>query len=198
MAKSKQLSKKIEEADELQGFSYYDNKLSNFKDIKNLNGCNVFVGWDCVEKFVDYLLDFTQKHEKVMFKFISYNGCNFDNIIFLNKLLKMNSKVDKYIERLNISDIFYNGSQLLNFKINRKHHFFDVAKFLCGSLADNCKAFDLPKDMCKKGFNHHFTQMLYDENKLDGLLNDETCKFYEKLYEYNAFDVISLSLIYIR
>jgi|TARA_Y100000310_G_scaffold345018_1_gene461202 hypothetical protein len=172
-------------------------RIKNMKQMKRTKHCNVFVGWNCVEKFVDYLLKFVEKNSKVMFKFVSYNGCNFDNIILLNKLLKMN-KLDKYAERLNISNIFYNGSQLLNFKINRRHHFFDVAKFLSGSLAKNCEDFDLPKSMCKKGFDHHYVQMLYDDKKLDGLLNNENSEFYKKLYEYNAFDVISLSLIFFK
>jgi len=172
-------------------------KIKTKKDIENLDYCEVFVGWDCVKNFVDYLLEFLRTHNKVMLKFVSYNGCNFDNIILLNKLLKMN-RLTEYAERLNISDIFYNGNQLLNFKINRRHHFLDVAKFLSGSLARNCEDFQLPKSMCKKGFNHHFVQTLYDDKKLDDLLINEKSEFHIKLYEYNAFDVISLSLIYFK
>ena len=56
-----------------------------------------------------------------------------------------------------ISNVCYTNNQLLNFKINRRHNTFDIAKHLVGSLKKNCKSFKIKccaiKSMCIMSFN---------------------------------------------
>lgn len=153
-----------------------------------------FVGWDCTKKFADYLL---KNQINKAYDLVSFNGSNFDNIILLRELLILN-QTEEYKERLNISDIFYNGNQLINFKINGRHSTFDLAKYISGSLKSACENFKVPKEFCKKGFDHDKVQTLYDEGKLDELLKDPTCEFYKELVEYNNFDCISLAYIHLQ
>lgn len=167
----------------------------------NTNKPKVYVGYNSTKQYIDDLLNFIKvkqsQGEKVMIKFISFNGANFDNFILLDKLLKL-SELEEYEEKLNISDIFYNGTQLLNFKINGRHSVFDLCKYLTCSLKKACESFKVPSEFCKKGFDHSFVQNLYDNNKLDELLKDKESEFNKKLVEYCAYDTISLSIIYFK
>ena len=172
------------------------------KEIENGDNLpKVYVGYDSTKQYIDDLLKFIQQKqaqkEKVMIKFITFNGANFDNFILLDKLLKL-SELEEYEEKLNISDIFYNGTQLLNFKINGRHSVFDLCKYLTCSLNKACDSFKIPKQFCKKGFNHAFVQDLYDNDKLDNLLEDKESDFNKKMVEYCAYDTISLSIIYFK
>ena len=175
----------------------------NYEQSKNLeknlqNGIikpTVYVGYDCFEQFLKDFMKLEETNQNKVYKFITFNGANFDNFLFLNSGLKA---IDNYDEQFNISEVFYNGTQLLNFKLNKRHHFFDVKKYLFGSLADNCKSFNVPKEYSKQSFDHHEVQKLYDDGKLDGLLKDKNSDFYKKLVDYNGYDCISLAFIYFK
>lgn len=141
------------------------------------------VGYDCSDHFIKFILEHGQNAK---FNFISYNGSNFDHIILLKRLLEY-----KEVE-INVSDIFFNNNQLLNFKILGRHTMFDVKKHLLGSLSENCKSFKV-NCVSKKSFNHHEAQLLHDENKLiEHMTNNK------ELIEYNNNDVLSLAVIYKR
>lgn len=146
-----------------------------------------YIGWDCISKFVDEVL---KNQDHIIYKFVSFNGVNFDNYILLEDML-VNKK--KYKQEYNISDIFYNGSQLLNFKINKVHTMFDVAKHLVGSLDSCCKSFGV-NCVAKTTFDHYETQCLYDDDKENFIKNIAS----EKLIEYNKKDVLSLAVIFQR
>ena len=159
-----------------------------------------FVGWDCTEQFVKKLLDIQRDGAEHIFQFVTFNGTNFDNIIFVKDLLELEARdagSPDFHERLNVSDIFYNGNQLINFKLNGRHSTFDLAKYLNGSLKANCESFKIPEEYSKKGFDHDYVQKLFDDGELDAMLADPTCNFYKQLVEYNNYDVISLALIHI-
>lgn len=168
-----------------------------------------YVGWDCNERFVNTLLqnqvefykpipNWSDKEKKEkedkrprskIYSFISFNGANFDNFIFLDYLLKNRHKHPEY----KVSDIFYNGNQLLNFKLNDIHNCFDIRKHLVGSLDYNCKSFKV-ETMAKTSMNHWEVQKLYDNDPKNFFNNLDT----ESLIKYNELDVLSTAIIFFR
>lgn len=153
-----------------------------------------FVGYDCSIRFVKWILENQYiKHEEseefVKFDLVSFNGANFDNFILLHSLLDLDND---FGQEINVSQIFYNGSQILNMKINNKHSVFDIAKHLVGSLKGNCKGFNV-KTLAKGEFNHHTAQKLHDDGKLIEFMTDN-----KELETYNNLDVLSLAVIFER
>ena len=148
---SKQLDL-LEEAD-------FDKKEDVVKTIRG-NCCKTFLGYDCNEKFIEWFLEYQLNKTLI---FIGFNNTNFDNFLLLEGMLKYRD--EHHMCELNVSDIFFNGSQLLNFKINGRHNTFDIRKHLMGSLKKNCKDFKI--NCCaKKEFNHDHAQELNDNDKL--------------------------------
>jgi len=122
--------------------------------------CITFLGYDCNTKFIEWFMEYQLDK---MLVFVGFNNTNFDNFLMLEGLLKykeLNTLAD-----YGVSDIFYNGSQLLNFRVNGRHTTFDIRKHLVGSLKKNCESFKI-KCCAKKDFNHDYAQQLHDENKL--------------------------------
>ena len=117
-----------------------------------------------------------------------FNNANFDNFIFLNALLKYCETNDD----ISVSNIFYNGSQLLNFYIAGRHNFFDIHKHLMGSLNNNCKSFKI-KCCAKKSFDHNLAQQLYDNGKLIDYINNN-----DELKEYNEYDVLATAVLFCK
>ena len=153
-----------------------------------------FKGYDCSTQLIKWVCDnqityLGKKNNR--FDFVSFNGSNFDNFILLNALLRQN-ETDLDCELLNVSDVFYNGNQILNFKINMKHSTFDIRKHLVGSLKDCCEGFKV--NMCSKlDFNHNKAQQLHEDNQLMDYIKDN-----KELEEYNNMDCISLAIIFKR
>jgi hypothetical protein len=149
--------------------------------------CKTFLGFDCnnalIEWFLQYQLD-------KMLVFVGFNNTNFDNFLLLEGLLKY--KEEHPTSNFNVSDIFFNGSQLLNFRINGRHNTFDIRKHLMGSLKKNCKDFKI--ECCaKKDFNHDYAQELYEDDKLIDYITGN-----EDLKEYNEYDVLATAVLYKR
>ena len=149
--------------------------------------CKTFLGYDCnnemLKWFAEYQLD-------KMLVFVGFNNTNFDNFLLLEGFLNFIKENPTYDYR--VSDVFFNGNQLLNFRINGRHNMFDIRKHLMGSLKKNCKDFKI--ECCaKKEFNHNHAQELFDDNKLIEYItgNDE-------LKEYNEYDVLATAVLYKR
>lgn len=174
--------------EELEKLTDADNR----NDIKVVNDirkrcCKTFIGFDCSLQFIKWILE---NQENKIFCFIGFNNTNFDNFIFLNALLK--NKENKEINEYNIGEIFYNGSQLLNFKLNGRHHTFDIHKHLMGSLRDNCESFKIK--CCKKlEFDHNKAQQLYLDNKLIDFITNN-----QELKDYNEFDVLATAVLFCK
>jgi len=148
--------------------------------------CKTFLGYNCGRELIEWFLDYSK--DKVCV-FIGFNNTNFDNFLILEDFLKYNDETDGEIK---ISDIFYNGSQLLNFKIAGRHSFFDIRKHLVGSLKSNCSSFKI-ESCAKKECNHSEMQILHEEGKLiDYITNNDALK------EYNEYDVLSTAVLYKR
>ena len=160
--------------------------IANIKEIRR-RCCTTFLGYDCSRKFLEWLIENSNDR---MFVFIGFNNSNFDNFLLLEEILKYRS--EGHDIEIGVSDVFYNGSQLLNFKINGVHSFFDIRKHLVGSLKKNCKDFKI--ECCaKKEFDHNKAQELHERGELIDFItgNDE-------LLEYNEYDVLSTAVLYQR
>lgn len=174
-------------------------KLDTKGDIKQINKFLEgkifnFVGYDCSIRFVKWILEnqyikYEDREEFIKYDLVSFNGANFDNFILLHSLLDLDND---FGQEINVSQIFYNGSQILNMKINNKHSVFDIAKHLVGSLKSNCKGFNV-KTLAKGEFNHHTAQKLHDEGKLIDFMTNN-----KELENYNNLDVLSLAVIFER
>ena len=149
--------------------------------------CVTFLGYDCSTKFINWILD--NQSDKA-FVFIGFNNANFDNFILLDALLRHN--LNNVESDFSISDIFYNGSQLLNFHMCGRHNTFDIHKHLMGSLKANCDSFKI-KCCAKKSFDHNKAQLLHSENKLIDFINDN-----EELKEYNEYDVLATAVLFCK
>jgi hypothetical protein len=176
----------LERIDEEYGRTKDEKLKDQIKDIRNTN-CKTFLGYDCnnemLKWFAEYQLD-------KMLIFVGFNNTNFDNFILLEGFLNFIKENPTYDYR--VSDVFFNGNQLLNFRINGRHNMFDIRKHLMGSLKKNCKDFKI--ECCaKKEFNHNYAQELFDDDKLIEYItgNDE-------LKEYNEYDVLATAVLYKR
>jgi hypothetical protein len=161
--------------------------------------CKTFLGYDCNEKFINWFLKggIDDKGDPIpAFSndktccFVGFNNACFDNFILLDALLSFNqyeNKVD-----FSVKNIFYNGSQLLNFDFDGRHTLFDIRKHLVGSLANNCKSFKI--NCCaKKSFNHALAQTLHHNDGLLDYINGN-----EELREYNEYDVLATAVLFQR
>jgi len=171
--------------DELQKLDKYD-KNGDFEEVNKIRkyNCLTFMGYDCNERFIKWIIE--NQHDK-SFVFVGFNNTNFDNFLLLSGLLKYKGSVE-----IGVSEIFYNGSQLLNFIINGRHTTFDIRKHLMGSLKNNCESFKI-KCCSKKSFDHNKAQQLHEENKLLNFINNN-----EELEEYNEYDVLATAVLYQR
>lgn len=195
-------------------------KLLNCKDSENdfyknidliledSNRCHNYITFECSNIFIKWILDNQQHH---IMRFVSYNGANFDNIILLRSLLeaKQNNKYKK--DDIIIQDIQYNNNQLLNFKLNGRHTFYDLRRHLLGSLKNNCESFRLPKKFSKLDMNHNQIQNIYNKfldessnidqvkQRLDAMKKFiDDIKRMEELQKYNNNDVISLGILFAK
>jgi len=151
------------------------------------NNCKTFLGFDCSEKFIKWIIE--NQADKA-FVFVGFNNANFDNFIFLDALLKHHE--NNPIDEFSVSDIFYNGSQLLNFYMCGRHNTFDIHKHLMGSLKANCESFKI-KSCAKKSFDHNKAQLLFAEDKLIEFITNN-----EELKEYNEYDVLATAVLFCK
>ena len=172
--------------EQLENLSNAD-KSNNIEEVKKIRSecCTTFLGYDCSNKFIKWI---KENEKNVVFTFIGFNNANFDNFIFLDALLRYNDgKSD-----VSVNDVFYNGSQLLNFKVSGRHSTFDIHKHLMGSLSANCKSFKI--NCCaKKSFDHNKAQQLHEEKALLNFITDN-----EELKEYNEFDVLATAVLFCK
>lgn len=149
------------------------------------NCCVTFLGFDCSIQFIEWIQN---NQNDTVFTFIGFNNTNFDNFILLSALLNY----DNIEYELDVNNIFYNGSQLLNFLLSGRHETFDIRKHLLGSLKDNCKSFKI--NCCaKKSFDHNVPQQKYLEGTLIDYITDN-----EELKEYNEFDVLATAVLFCK
>ncbi|MGL5964220.1 MAG: hypothetical protein ACRCZ2_07495 [Fusobacteriaceae bacterium] len=160
---------------------------NNKKDVDDIRKkhCITFLGYDCTVQFIQW---FIKNSIDTTFCFVGFNNSNFDNFLLLEGLLDFNQYENK--TEYSVNNVFYNGSQLLNFRIDGKHSLFDIRKHLVGSLDSNCTSFKI--NCCAKlSFDHSKAQLLHKEDKLMAFItgNDE-------LKKYNEFDVLATAVLF--
>lgn len=148
--------------------------------------CQTFTGFDCSQQFIRWIIE-NEPNRRMTF--IGFNNTNFDNFIFLDALLTRN---DSGIDETNVTNVFYNGSQLLNFTLNGRHNTFDIHKHLMGSLKTNCENFKI-QCCSKKTLDHDEIQLLYKEGKLLDHIQGNS-----ELKEYNEYDVLSTAVLFYK
>lgn len=160
-----------------------DNDTKKINEIKETS-CITFIGYDCSKQFINWILE---NRCNAIFCFVGFDNSNFDNFILLSALLK--HKKEMAFE-YSVSDIFYNGSQLMNFKMDGRHHVFDIHRHLTGSLNDNCESF---KINCHKKYDIDYDKIehMYINNTLtDYITNNHEIK------NYNEHDVMSMAVLF--
>jgi hypothetical protein len=141
------------------------------------------LGFNCVDEFIKWIVS-VQADKKLVF--IGFNNSNFDNYILIDRMLELDC------DEVKVSNIMYNGSQLLNAIINGRHSFFDISRHILGTLDKCCNGFKV--NICKKlKINHHTFQEKYDNKELIEYITDN-----EELINYNENDVLSVLVIYNR
>ena len=149
--------------------------------------CLTFVGFDCGIRFLEW---FTGIQSDKVIIFVGFNNSSFDNIILLDLLL--NTRQTEHMMSFTVSNVFYNGSRLLNMTINGRHRFHDVHNHLMGSLAHNCKSFRI-KSCSKLSFNHDEMQQKYQDGTLAEFITGN-----QDLIDYNELDNISCCVLFAR
>lgn len=161
-----------------------EHDLETVKRIRK-NNCMTFLGYDCSIQFIKWILE---NQMETAFVFVGFNNANFDNFILLDSLLRYNETNTEF----SVSDIFYNGSQLLNFYMCGRHNTFDIHKHLVGSLKSLCESFKI--NCCaKKSFNHNKAQQLHLDGKLIDFITDN-----DELKEYNEYDVLATAVLFCK
>jgi len=159
-----------------------ENNLDTVKNIRE-KFCITFLGYDCSIQFIKWILEHQMD---TAFVFVGFNNANFDNFILLDALLRYNEG------EFSVSDIFYNGSQLLNFYMCGRHNTFDIHKHLVGSLKSLCESFKI--NCCaKKSFDHNKAQQLHLDGKLIDFITDN-----DELKEYNEYDVLATAVLFCK
>jgi hypothetical protein len=171
---------------EIVDLVFFDEQKDSFSvnKIREKN-CKTFLGYDCNNDFIRW---FFPRAFDTTYTFVGFNNSNFDNFLLLEALLNF----DKHENKLeySVNNVFYNGSQLLNFTIDGRHRLFDIRKHLVGSLDSNCKSFKI--NCCaKKSFDHSKAQFLHQEDKLIDFITGN-----EELKEYNEFDVLATAVLF--
>lgn len=161
-----------------------DNDLKKIKEFKKEH-TTTYNGYDCMAKFVKWIKE--NQHEK-RFVFIGFNSANFDNYMFMDEIL--NCEYDN----MNITNVLYNGSQLLNFTLNGRHTCFDLNRHLLGSLKSCCESFKV-KSCAKLILDHNEKQKQFDNDPIKFM---EDIKNDLDLKKYNENDVLSVLCIFVR
>jgi len=173
---------------QLNDLEIYDG-MKRQEDVNRIRtaNCITFMGYDCNEQFISWFLE---NQLNKMFVMIGFNNTNFDNFLLLEGLLKYKELHPE--TEYSVSDIFYNGSQLLNFRVAGRHTTFDIRKHLVGTLRKNCESFKI--NCCsKKEFDHDYAQSLHNNQQLINYITNN-----EELREYNEYDVLATAVLYRR
>lgn len=129
------------------------------------------VGFDCIEKFIKWLISSGEKY-----KLIGFNSSRFDNFFVADEAIKQDV----------FGGMMYVNNSILNMYIGGSSC-WDLCRFLTCSLKKACNDFKItPKKL--DGFSHELPQKAFEEGKLDAWIEEN----YDQLSEYNKLDVLSL------
>ena len=159
---------------------------------KSINDTIAFMGEDCINNALDYLLKFKGEEKKINNKIVEYNllmiahnGSGFDTWVILNNL-----RCDKHI----VGDIIKNGKGIIELKVfdgliyKNNKQIPQYLHFRCGmthlnySLKKLGNTFKLPKELLKTEIDHNDIDVnIYKDKKdiwLPYVKNDVLCTAY--------------------
>ena len=153
---------------------------------KEYNRVYNVVGWDCGNRFCNYLLE---NQANTQYNLVSFNGAKFDHLLLYNDLKEFNN------ENLKI-DMVQFDSVLRNFRINGRHILKDFYKLNPNnSLKGLCNAYKLPVELSKIDFvDFKDIQMLFEKDSVNFIKNIQDPKY--NLVAYNNNDIIALAILY--
>lgn len=143
-------------------------------DLNDGEGYKTFEGDDCMNRFVDTIIEYSNKNKSEQYYINAYNGANFDHYFIWKVLKSKDLKPDKFA--------LSNGSLVMleykNFKC------IDLCKHLQGTLSQNLKSFGC--SIAKGEFNHDLACRWEDM--------DDTMR--KQVKEYLKADVMGLKELY--
>lgn len=113
--------------------------------------------------------------------YVFYNGSNFDFMLLLEAMLLQGYNITKFGRRGTTNKIISMGGYTIT---GQEWAVWDLCPFLNKSLAQACKEFKVPAQLCKTDFDHSKIQSWKDleEHKVE-------------LLEYNKYDCLSLAYL---
>lgn len=209
---------KVVDTSTLNELNKIKDEIANIRkpDDKNFKGCHNYIGYDCGAKFIEW---FSNNRAGNTFTFVSYNGACYDNFLFFEELMRCIDSKEMFADGITV-DPFYNGNMMLGLNINKRHTFFDLRRHLVGSLADNCKSWNVGI-LSKKECDHNYITELYIQSKMEYLEELKKKELHEKMFpnsiykmkkvkdrlieycstnqdfiDYNDYDVLSIAYIF--
>ena len=166
----------VYEPEEFYNFKPYSVAWTIY-NIKDKTAIDYFkYGWSCLDTFIKVLYE-ARTTEKYLI--VGYNSSRFDNYLLIERLMEHN---------LPVKSLLIANNSILGLTI-KNHKFFDLNRYLLGSLKENCIQFKkqfLNNRLKVDGFDHDKIQTLFNNKQFDIYFSgSENMK---KLKEYNCMD----------
>ena len=154
--------------------------MPQFKQHIRTEKAGLIVSSDCTSGFLEWMMssDYVKGFTHVILE--AFNGSRFD-ASFVAELAHARKK-------LLPKSLLVVGGGILKGCISGGFQFHDISRFLCGSLAYNCKAFGIERAKVG-GFSHADSQAAENAGTLKQWCRDNAAT----LREYSAFDVLALA-----
>jgi hypothetical protein len=127
-------------------------------------------GNDAGEEFMKWVM--TQEKKTLC----AYNGSGFDFHFILKWLI---------VNEVEVKDIIIANGSILSFKFGNNLKVWDLYRFTTCSLSSACKAYDVPKEICKTSFNHNLIRSW-----------DDVIKYQTEVEPYLNNDVLAMEYIF--
>lgn len=125
-------------------------------------------GFDCAEKFADFLMDHTEDR---LICLLGYNSSRFDNYFLLEPLMKRDL----------LTNVFFQGNSILNIKWGGRHTVHDICRFTACSLEKACNDFKCKYKKIGDSIDHNKVQKHYRETgQVKSFFHEEGCPLLNK------------------
>lgn len=135
----------------------------------------------CTELFIDWLIQEADPDKDNLL--IGYNSSRFDNLFFIEGLLKKNL--------INSNSLFLSGNSILGLKFDT-FRCIDLCRILCTPLKTACE--EMKMEVSKGVLSHSEVQHAYYNGKFEELLQQRG----QEIIEYNIKDCTCLAALYVR
>ena len=149
----------------------------NAKEHLNEPTCYYECGFDCLKKFIKFIIN---PPEGVVFRPVGFNNSRFDNFSVAECAKEMGV----------FENIFMADGSILSLTLQGCLPFWDASRFLVGSLASCCKNFNTNPRKAPDLIDHYEVQCYYEKNGIQGLI--ELLHNKPDLIKYNKLDCLCL------